>query len=538
MTVQAPRFTRLTRDWTAAPLLWFTVPVLLALGALAWRLAPEWTANPDLSHGLFTPLVFLFLLHEGMRHGTPRWFRDSGLVAALGAALAAGALALFAFSGLLAASVGWSHALVDFSLAAALTLFLGAALIPLAHERVRAVPLNWPVCAAIGLWLLSAPIPPGTYARLTLLLQSFVTGGVLDALHILGIPARQTGNIIQLAGTSVGVEEACSGVRSLLSCLYAGLVFSAWLVRRPGRRAALLVLAPLLALAMNFLRSLALTLLADAGVDIMAFWHDATGYAILGATALVLATVAAAMGTVPIASITPTPPPPAPGRIRGAIPVAATAALAAALGIFFATFGRGTAAAEDSAVIPVEELLPAEAAGWTVVSQKDLARFTPVLRTDHLVERTYLRTAGGDPVLLNAYVAHWPAGRAPVSLVATHTPEWCWPGGGWVQEELDSPQIVLELAGARLPIAEQRLFRHDGIPQQVWFWHVYDGRVINYRAPYSVPALVEIALRYGFRRQGPQYFVRFSSNRPWEQIRDEPLVREIFTHFRRIGVRP
>ena len=47
--------------------------LLLGLGtaALAWLLWPEWRHNPDLSHGLFMPLVFLLLLHEARRQLGP-----------------------------------------------------------------------------------------------------------------------------------------------------------------------------------------------------------------------------------------------------------------------------------------------------------------------------------------------------------------------------------------------------------------------------------------------------------------------------------
>jgi len=70
----------------------------------------------------------------------------------------------------------------------------------------------------------------------------------------------------------------------------------------------------------------------------------------------------------------------------------------------------------------------------------------------------------------------------------------------------------------------------------VWFWHIYDGHVISYRDPYSIPALFQIALQYGFRRPGDQFFVRISSNRPWAELQNEPVVREILTNLTRIGL--
>src|SRR5690606_39079118 len=135
---------------------------------------------------------------------------------------------------------------------------------------------------------LTTPLPPGTYSRLTLSLQLLVSEGVLRMLHLLGIAAIRHGNIIDLAHTSVGVEEACSGIRSLISCVFAGMFFSATLVRRPWARAWILALAAPIALAMNFVRSLGLTLLAYKGVDISGAWHDLTGFAVLGVTAVML----------------------------------------------------------------------------------------------------------------------------------------------------------------------------------------------------------------------------------------------------------
>jgi hypothetical protein len=141
--------------------------------------------------------------------------------------------------------------------------------------------------------------------------------------------------------------------------------------------------------------------------------------------------------------------------------------------------------------------------------------------------------------VFSVYIAHWSPGQAPVSLVASHTPDACWPGAGWLPQPNPTPQAALLIAGRALPRAEYRLFRSTfSVPQRVWFWHVYNGRVINYRDPYSVPVLLELALRYGFRREGEQYFIRITSNLPWEQLAPEPLLAEIITNLARVGLTP
>ncbi|HEV8073244.1 MAG TPA: exosortase/archaeosortase family protein, partial [Opitutaceae bacterium] len=259
--------------------------LVAAFSALLW---PQWRHNPELSHGLFMPLIFLLLLHESRTTGPARFLPARGATAVALAGLLAAGLAALATGGLFTAALDWSHALVGFTLACALVLILLAGWLAFASEPVRLVPFNWISFTAIFLWLLCAPIPPGTYMRLTLGLQLEVTRSVLATLHLFGIAAIRDGNLIELAGSTVGVEEACSGVRSLISCMFAGFFFSAALVRRPWSRVVLIALAAPLALAMNFFRSLMLTLLANRGVDISHTWHDATGYAVLGVTALLL----------------------------------------------------------------------------------------------------------------------------------------------------------------------------------------------------------------------------------------------------------
>jgi exosortase len=537
--VPSPSAAERLRPWLAPRVLWVSAPLAAALAAFCVMLWPQWSRNPDLSHGFFTPLIFLVLLEESRTRGTLRWLPAGRLLTAATVASALGCVLVFALAGLLAASVGWSHALVSFLLAASLAGLLFTGLLCLADDRVRLVPFNWPSLVAIGLWLLASPLPLGTYTRLTLTLQGWVSGGVLECLHILGIPARQYGNIIQLANTTVGIEEACSGIRSLLSCLYAGLFFSAWQVRRPARRASLIVLAPLLAIGMNFLRSLTLTLMANGGVSIDGFWHDATGYAILGVTALVLAWLSLVLSPAePSPATSPSTAPAGQGH-SGRLFALGFAGVAA-LALFFATYGRPVAV---STATPreVTALLPdgADAAGWQVMTARDLYQFSAILQTSQLAEKTYLRLLDGRPAQVNVYIAHWEAGQAPVSQVASHTPDACWPGSGWAAQSNPAPQAALRVAGEPLPVAEHRIFLNPANqPQHVWFWHVYNGRVISYRDPYSVRALIELGLKYGFRREGDQYFIRVSSNLPWEAFADDPLLQRLVANLKPYGSHP
>jgi len=506
--------------------------VLVAISALLW---PHWRQNPDLSHGLFMPILFLLLLNESRRHGALRFLPAHPAKTALAATVLAGAFLLTAMAGLYSASVGWTHTLVAFSLTAATVMAFGAGLLFLSDRSVRLLPLNWSSLVAIGLWMLCAPIPPGTYSQLTASLQLAVSENVMAALNLLGVVASRHGNIIELANTSVGVEEACSGVRSLISCIFAGFFFSATLVRRPWARALIILLAAPLALLMNFIRSLTLTLLANRGVDISGTWHDVTGFAVLGITAVILGGLALFLDQ---GDQTPAAAKPAYPTARSSLlPQLLMVGLVgvASLSVFFYVNSRPN---HEPPPPPPDLLktLPASAEGWQVDTSNDLFKFSGILQTENLAQRTYRRFVDGQMIQFTVYIAFWNPGQSSVSQVAMHTPDACWPGSGWVQATNSSPRESLPLPARTLPTAEARQFQNGTYLQNVWFWHIYDGRAITHEDPYSPVRLLESAWKYGFSHRGEQLFVRVSSNVPWSEVHNDPLVTQIFANLKPLGL--
>ena len=105
---------------------------------------------------------------------------------------------------------------------------------------------------------------------------------VAHVLVLCGVYAQAMGKVIVLANCTLGVEEACSGIRSLQAALMIGLLAGeiyrfAW-----PRRLRVIALALGLALLGNFLRAFGLSLLAAArGVEVMNQWHDSAGVSIL-----------------------------------------------------------------------------------------------------------------------------------------------------------------------------------------------------------------------------------------------------------------
>jgi exosortase/archaeosortase family protein len=118
-----------------------------------------------------------------------------------------------------------------------------------------------------------------------LLVQSLTRSNVAATVELLGlfdIPALQHGNAIEVSTGVVGIDEACSGIRSLQATLMISLFLGELYRLTVLRRVWLLVLGFVLAFAFNMGRTLLLTGIASArGVGAVASWHDPAGVTIL-----------------------------------------------------------------------------------------------------------------------------------------------------------------------------------------------------------------------------------------------------------------
>ncbi len=114
-----------------------------------------------------------------------------------------------------------------------------------------------------------------------------LTGVVVDlsiqGLHFLGYPVEAAGNSLVLDEIRVGVNEACSGIRSLqalfMVSLFLGSLFSqSWI-----RRLLVLTVLPLIVIVVNAFRAVFLsTQVIVKGNDAYDRWHDPAGYIAFG----------------------------------------------------------------------------------------------------------------------------------------------------------------------------------------------------------------------------------------------------------------
>jgi exosortase len=124
-------------------------------------------------------------------------------------------------------------------------------------------------------------------------LMQVVASLTVELLGWLNIPAMQQGNLIALSTGTVGIDEACSGIRSFQSSLMAGLLMGELYRLRLWTRVGLVGCGIGLAFGFNVVRTLLLTWQADKhGLSAIDKWHDPAGMSITVACFLGLWAVA------------------------------------------------------------------------------------------------------------------------------------------------------------------------------------------------------------------------------------------------------
>ena len=206
------------------------------------------------------------------------WLRRDRLAAArveptaIGFWIFAAGLALHAAS--VSVSVHFTSGLSIVPVAIGLVLFLRG------RETLRVL------LAPILFLVFMVPIPLMLVAHLTLRLKLFAASAGIGAIQWLGIPAEQEGSLVHVAGESLMVGDACSGLRSLIALLALGFLV---VQRVPGGWfAKTFVYACVLPLAVlgNVVRVFMLCLVATwvGAENIGGLIHDATGFAIYAIT--------------------------------------------------------------------------------------------------------------------------------------------------------------------------------------------------------------------------------------------------------------
>lgn len=137
---------------------------------------------------------------------------------------------------------------------------------------------------------------------------------------------------------------------------------------------------------------------------------------------------------------------------------------------------------------------------------------------------------------ISVYAAWWEPGRMAPRLVATHTPDVCWSGNGWVRDKAAETKLgagIYELAATGFADGECRVFVANGKPEYVIFWHKVGDEMLSYKNGWAPPwwAWLDEMWRSGLNIRKEQLFVRISSDKPleviWSKPEMEPLRRAL-----------
>ncbi len=284
-------------------------------GFVAWDQSHWWEAKEDYGFGWLVPAFVGYVIYDRwpkitaaaaacVAPGSPRAARGASLllnVLAYGAMLVGAALFLLgafyragagpSYPGTLAITLGTASLLLPLLFINTPEAAAGARPGAGIFEDARVRLVAWfifPVCV----WLVSAPMVSVVENNLSLFLLRKVTSVVFFVFDLLGMPIEQQGNVLVLPPLAdgkpnqVGVAEACSGIRSLTACLFAGSFLASVFLDKLWKKIALVAASMLFAVFTNLLRGIFLTSWAyNYGHEaIEGFVHDAAGYAVLGLT--------------------------------------------------------------------------------------------------------------------------------------------------------------------------------------------------------------------------------------------------------------
>ena len=246
-------------------------PVVLLWCILIRHLSVEWSFNPQYNYGWAVPIMCLFLAWRELRQGTV----GGGVLATPDRAMkrsfvAALLLGLVYIPTRLVEEANPDWRLVSWLLAfevVGLTILIGSSVF---GGRVSPGPAL--------LVLTAVPWPTWIQSWVTQSLGSVIAWLTTQILDLVGSPCVARGSVIEVGSGLVGIEEACSGIRSFQASWMLAVFFALLYKLGAGRTFCCLTGGLVLSICTNLLRTVALSLLAAHGsLRTMEDWHGLTG---------------------------------------------------------------------------------------------------------------------------------------------------------------------------------------------------------------------------------------------------------------------
>ena len=233
-------------------------------GDILIRMGTQWYDDPDYSHGFLIPFLSVYFIWE--RREKLRALSPTPNVWGIGL------LGL----GLLMLVIGSLGAELYLQRSSLIVVLAGLVLLLRGRESLRV--LAFPIAVLFFM----VPLPAIVVNTVAFPLQLFAAQTATFCLYNFGIPVLREGNVILLAGTTLEVAEACSGLRSLQALLALGTVFGYFSQRAMWKRWALVFLSIPIAIIANAFRVTGTGVMANYwGVETaLGFYHTFQGWLI------------------------------------------------------------------------------------------------------------------------------------------------------------------------------------------------------------------------------------------------------------------
>ena len=205
----------------------------------------DWDHDPNYSHGFIVPFMSAYFVYErwGQLQKLPHQPHLLGIpVLILGVAM------------LVIGSVGAEL----FAQRVSFIVVISGLVLLIFGKRIL-LTLSLPLVFL----LFMIPLPAIVVNTIAFPLQIFAAQTASFCLFNLGIPVLREGNLISLAGSTLEVAEACSGLRSLVALLALGTVYAYFSQRQMWKRWALVLLSIPIAILANAFRVTGTGILAN-----------------------------------------------------------------------------------------------------------------------------------------------------------------------------------------------------------------------------------------------------------------------------------
>lgn len=255
-------------SWLAASVTIVLLAVIL--GGLYWRtlqdMVAQWWDDPNYSHGFLVPFFSGYLV----------WRQRGRLKAVIPHARTSGAGLLVLLGGIGMLVLGDIGAELFLSRGSLIVILAGLILFHLGPSVLRQV--SFPLTFLFFM----VPLPAIIFYAVTFPLQSLAAQNAAWALDLFGVPVLLDGNVLHLSQITLGVTEACSGVRSLISLLALAMAWAYLTLDKGWAMAALVASALPITVAANSVRVVSTGLIGQwFGISYaQGFFHTFSGWLI------------------------------------------------------------------------------------------------------------------------------------------------------------------------------------------------------------------------------------------------------------------